>query len=130
MIYRWFTSGEDRRRIPAEDHDFLSRRYTAHLRAIHARSADDWEARTLVDELYRRSREFAELWDQHEVAVIVNGAKRICHPVSGVITFETQVLNFQNQTEVLLVFTTATDSEDADRLARLSAFVKTTGPLR
>jgi transcriptional regulator with XRE-family HTH domain len=130
MMYRWFLSSEERRRIPPEDHDLHSRRYVAHLRAIHSRSAADWEARTLIDELCRRSREFAHLWDQHEVAPIVNWPKRIRHPAVGVISFDSEALSFQNPAEVLLVFTAAPDSDDAERLAFLSASVSKHGPMR
>jgi transcriptional regulator with XRE-family HTH domain len=130
MIYRWFTSAEERRRIPVEDHEALSRRFAAHVRAIHSRSTEDWEARTLVDELYRRSREFADLWDQHEVALIVNAPKRVRHPAAGVISLDAQVLTLHYQTEVLIVFSTAPDSEDAERLAFLASVVSKGGPLR
>ena len=123
MMYRWFLDSKERRRIPAEDHDLHSRRYVAHLRAIHSRSANDREARTLVDELNRRSREFAQLWDQHEVAPITKWPKRLRHPAVGVISFDSEALSYQNRAEVLLVFTAAPDSDDAERLAFLSAFV-------
>ena len=130
MMYRWFVGSEERRRIPADDHDLHSRRYVAHLRAVHSRSSADWEARTLVDELYRRSREFAQLWDQHEVALITNWPKRFRHPAVGVISFDSEALSFQNPAEVLLVFTAAPDSDDAERLAYLSALVSKNGPTR
>jgi hypothetical protein len=102
----------------------------AHLRAIHGRNAADREARTLVDELYRRSREFAHLWDQHEVALITNWPKRARHPKLGMISFDSEVFSSQNRAEVLLVFTAATDSDDAERLGFLSAFVSKNGPTR
>jgi len=130
MMYRWFIGSEERRRVPTEDHTDHSRRYVAHLRAIHSRSAAPGEARTLVDELYGRSREFAQLWDQHEVALIMNWQKRMCHPAVGQIAFDSEVLSLQNRTEVLLVFTAAPDSDDAERLAFLSAFVRKNGPTR
>jgi len=120
MFYRWFIGSEERRRIPAEDHDVHSRRYVAQLRAIQGRRAGDGETRTLVDELYRRSREFAQLWDQHEVALIRSWAKRIRHPRAGVMAFDTAVLLSQNRADVLLVFTAAPDSDSAERLAFLS----------
>src|SRR4029077_13397860 len=124
MMYRWFLDSEERRRIPADDHDLHSRRYVAHLRAVHSRSSADWEARTLVDELRRRSREFAQLWDEHEVAVITNWPKRVRHPKLGVISFVSEVLSSKNRSEVLLVFTAAANSEDAERLAFLSASLR------
>jgi len=128
MIYRWFLGSEERRRIPLEDHDVHSRRYAAHLRTIHSRSAADWEARALVDELYRRSREFAQLWDQHEVGAITNWPKRIRHPAIGIVGFDSEVLTFQSRGEVLLVFTVTPDSDDAERLSYLSALVSKRGP--
>jgi len=130
MMYRWFIGSEERRRVPAEDHTVHSRRYVAHLRAVHSRSAVPGEASTLVDELYGRSREFAQLWDQHEVALIMNWQKRLCHPAVGQIAVDSEVLALQNRTEVLLVFTAAPDSDDAERLAFLSAFVRKKGPTR
>jgi transcriptional regulator with XRE-family HTH domain len=130
MMYRWFVGSEERRRIPAEDHDLHSRRYVAHLRGVYSRSAADCEARALVDELHRRSREFAQLWDQHEVALIMNWPKRIRHRTVGVISFDSEGLSFQNRAEVLLVFTAAPDSDDAERLAFLSASVSKNGPTR
>ena len=80
-----------------------------------------------MDELYGGSREFAELWDQHEVALIMNWQKRLCHPAVDQISFDSEVLALQNRT---LVFTAAPDSDDAERLAFLSAFVRKNGPRR
>jgi transcriptional regulator with XRE-family HTH domain len=123
MIYRWFTDRAERRPIPAEDHEVLSRSYTAHLRAVHSRKEDDWEVRELVDALHRRSGDFAELWDRHEVALITSQMKRICHPAVGLITMECQILASQNQMEYLVVYTAAAGSEDADRISFLSDVV-------
>src|SRR6266852_41 len=66
-------------------------RPTPHPRPI----CRDREARTLVDELYGRSREFAQLWDQHEVAVIMNWPKRIRQAAVGVISLDSEVLSSQ-----------------------------------
>src|SRR6202007_3148969 len=111
MMYRWFLDSKERRRIPADDHDLHSRRYVAHLRAVRSRSSADWEARTLVDELCRRSREFAQLWDQHEVAPITKWPKRLRHPAVGVIAFDSEALSYQNRAEVLLGLHADTDPE-------------------
>jgi len=42
MMYRWFIGSEERRRVPTEDHDLHSRRYVAHLRAIHSPERCTW----------------------------------------------------------------------------------------
>ena len=60
----------------------------------------------------------------------MNWQKRICHPAVGQISFDSEVLSLQNRTEVLLIFTPAPDSDDAERLAFLSAFVSKKGPTR
>jgi transcriptional regulator with XRE-family HTH domain len=120
IIYRWFTDPEERSRFPEADHEFHSRSYAASLRAAYSRCADDGEAVALVDQLRRASREFAELWERHEVAVRSDTHKRILHPVIGLITLDCQVLTAENQTEQLVVFTATPGSEDAERLALLS----------
>ena len=48
----------------------------------------------------------------------------------GQIAVDSEVLALPNRTEVLLVFTAAPDSDDAERLAFLSAFVSKKGPTR
>ena len=54
----------------------------------------------------------------------------MCHPAVGQISLDSEVLSLQNRTEVLLVFTAAPDSDDAERLAFLSAFVRKNGTRR
>ena len=119
-FYRWFTDPEERRRFPVEDHELHSRRYTANLRAVHARDTGDSEARDLVEALRGRSPEFARLWDEHEVALPSETRKRIAHPAVGVIDLDCQVLTAENQTEKLVVFTATPGTEDAERLALLA----------
>jgi len=119
MFYRWFVGTEERRRVPDEDHDVHSRRYVAQLRAVRGQRGGDREARTLVDELYLRSPEFAQLWDLHEVALIRSWTKRLRHPQAGVVSLESEVVSSQNHAAVLLVFTAAPDSDAAERLTFL-----------
>jgi transcriptional regulator with XRE-family HTH domain len=120
LFYRWFTDPGERRRFPDADHGEHSRSYVATLRAVHGRRTDDREAHELVDELRRRSPEFAGLWERHEVAVRSDLRKRIVHPVVGMITLECQILVAENQMETLVVFTATPGTEDAERLALLS----------
>ena len=119
-FYRWFTDPEERRRFPAEDHELHSRRYTANLRAVYARDAGDDEARRLVDELHRRSPEFARFWAAHEVGLPTETRKRIAHPAVGLIDLDCQILTAENQMERLVVFTATPGTQDAERLALLS----------
>ncbi|WP_394841757.1 helix-turn-helix transcriptional regulator [Pendulispora brunnea] len=116
-IFRWFTDPDERRRFPSDDHAWHSQSYTAHLRAVHNRCANDFEAKDLVHELRRRSTEFAEIWDQHDVALRADTRKRILHPTVGLLTLDCHILTSQNQMENLIVFTAVRGSEDAKRLA-------------
>jgi transcriptional regulator with XRE-family HTH domain len=120
MIYRWFTEPEQREIHPREDHAKHSRIHVASLRAVHGRSADDPEARELVDRLLAESEEFGTLWERHEVASRAGTMKRFLHPLVGPLTLDCQVLTAENVTERLIVFTASPGSQDADRLALLS----------
>jgi len=118
VIYRWFTDPEERRRWPREDHPIHSRSYAASLRAAHGRDPDG--AQELVDALLRRSPEFAELWERHEVGERTDTRKRIAHPAVGLLALDCQILTAENQLERLVVFTATPGTEDAERLAMLA----------
>jgi transcriptional regulator with XRE-family HTH domain len=120
IVYRWFTEPDQRDIHPQEDHPIHSRIHVASLRAVHGRSADDAEARDLVDRLLAESEEFAMLWERHEVASRSGTMKRFVHPLVGPLTLDCQILTSQNVTERLVVFTASPGSDDADRLALLS----------
>jgi transcriptional regulator with XRE-family HTH domain len=120
LFYRWFTDPAEREHYPEADHEQHSRTYVAGLRAVHGRDAGDTEARELVEALLAASPEFAELWDEHQVAVRRDSHKRVVHPTIGVLELDCQVLTAENQTERLIVFTAAPGSEDAARLELLS----------
>jgi transcriptional regulator with XRE-family HTH domain len=119
MLHRWFTDPEQRRIYPEDDHAHHSRTMVADLRAALALRADDAEAVELVETLRKRSDEFAELWDEHEVAVRHHDHKRIVHPELGIIELHCQVLTAEELGQMLLVFTATPGSEDADKLELL-----------
>lgn len=89
--YRWFTEPDARDLAPVADHDQHSRTMVADLRAAWARRRDDEDMQELVDTLLRRSREFAELWARHEVAVRRSQRKTFRTAV-GPITLDCEVL--------------------------------------
>jgi transcriptional regulator with XRE-family HTH domain len=128
VFYRWFTDPHERDRFPATDHELHSRRYTANLRAVYARDAEDREVRELVDALRRRSPEFARLWDEHEVSLPAETHKRVAHPTVGIMELDCQILTAENQHERLVVFTATPGTEDAERLALLSVVGSETFP--
>ena len=130
LIYRWFTGPAERRIHPEDDHPPHSRFYVASLRAVHGRVGDDPEARELVDHLLRESDEFAALWERHEVASCAGTLKRFVHPIVGPLTLDCQILTSENLNERLIVFTASPGSEDAEKLALLSAIGPQDSPRR
>jgi hypothetical protein len=74
----------------------------------------------VVRELLRLSPEFAELWNEHDVAAKHPRPKRLQHPEVGVMTLDCQTLLDTDTGQRLLVFTAAPGSADADKLAMLA----------
>ncbi|HEX4250825.1 MAG TPA: helix-turn-helix transcriptional regulator, partial [Pseudonocardia sp.] len=104
-VYRWFTDPAERRLYPEADHERQSRLQVATSRAVFARRRDDPRAGELIRLLRARSGEFAELWDQHEVAVRRSDHKTIVHPELGHIELDCQILVNENRSQALLIFT-------------------------
>lgn len=105
LIYRWFTDPAARAIHPEQDHDHHSRTFTADLRAAMARrDADDPEVRGLIDDLLRRSPEFAALWEERDVAVKRDDRKRIVHPDLGVVEVDCLNLFSEDGRQRLLWF--------------------------
>jgi transcriptional regulator with XRE-family HTH domain len=118
--YRWFTDPAWRARYPEDDHENASRAVVAQLRAALVRGGPDPRAMALVWQLRAESAEFAELWDQHEVALWRGDQMRIVHPALGVIELDCQVLVADNQAQLLLVFTASPGTEGYEKLGLLS----------
>lgn len=122
QTHRWFTQPASRGIYPARDHDYQSRLQVANLRAARGRDGSDPGADRLVEDLRRRSAEFVELWDRHEVAVKQHQRKTIVHPELGEIELDCQVLYTESRTQLLLVFT-ATPASESDTKLRLLGVV-------
>ncbi|QIQ01562.1 helix-turn-helix transcriptional regulator [Streptomyces liangshanensis] len=120
MFHRWFTRPESRHAYPPEDHDGLSRNFTADLRALAARHGPRSRAATLVRHLRADSPEFARLWTQHEVTGHRGHHKRITTPHLGVIAVHCQMLYDLDQDQALLVFTATPGTEDHEKLQLLT----------
>ncbi len=114
--YRWFTDTSSRDRYPAEDHELHGRVWVANLRRQLAAAPDDEFARQLVDDLKRRSPEFAQLWERHEVNSRPHTRKRMLHPAVGELTLHCQLLSAQDDGQTLLVWTATPGTDDAEKL--------------
>ncbi|MEV4604935.1 hypothetical protein AB0K15_47275 [Amycolatopsis sp. NPDC049253] len=79
----------------------------------------DAQARALADELSRDSPEFAELWSEHDVAVLRSRRKRMRHPETGLLELDCQALLEETRSQILALFVPAPGTDTADRLALL-----------
>ncbi|MFE0731271.1 helix-turn-helix domain-containing protein [Streptomyces antibioticus] len=120
FVYRWFTDPQARQRYPPEDHPHHSRVFVADLQAAAARRGRDAEVTKMVAVLRRRSREFAALWDTHDVAVRRMDHKKIVHPALGVIELDCYNLLSEDGRQRLLWFTAPPGSRGAEQLELLS----------
>lgn len=119
LVYRWFCEPQARCLHHPDEHPTVSRSYVSSLRSVHGRCEGDPEVRELVEGLLHDSREFAALWERHEVTSKIGTLKRFIHPEVGPLTLDCQVLTAENLTERLVVFT-ALQPEDSRKLELLS----------
>lgn len=120
IVYRWFTQPDTRARYPADDHDMLSRFFTAGLRAAYSDPATRTQATAIVSALTQHSPEFTQLWDRHDVDVPHEHTKRLLHPELGPLEVQCQVLIDPEQKHSLLVYTATPGTESHTNLRLLT----------
>lgn len=120
-IHRWFRHPDtDRHRYPADDRDRQSRALVAGLRAVYGSVGAQSRAGDLVAELSKRSDEFVQLWERHEVAQRFVDHKILIHPEVGPVELDCQVLFTEDHAQALLVLTPAPRSESEQKLRLVS----------
>ncbi|NJP31989.1 helix-turn-helix transcriptional regulator [Micromonospora thermarum] len=119
-IYRWFTMPDERLSYPEDDRDRQSRAQVANLRAAYGSMGPRSRAGELVRALLKASKEFAELWDRHEVGTRFADHKTLVHPQLGPIELDCQALFTEDQSQALLVLTAPPRSEADEKLRLLS----------
>jgi transcriptional regulator with XRE-family HTH domain len=118
--YRWFVHpGSERIRYPDHDHARQSRALVAGLRSTYGSMGAPSLAGELIAELRRRSTEFDELWDRHEVAQRFADHKVLMHPDIGPIEVDCQVLFTEDRSQALLVLTPDPRSTDEEKIRLL-----------
>ncbi|MBY8880287.1 helix-turn-helix transcriptional regulator [Actinacidiphila acidipaludis] len=121
FVHRWFTDPDSRAIYPPEDHRRHAENFVADLRAAVARRGSrDQEANAMVTDLLRRSPEFAELWDRHDVAVRRMDTKRIVHPSLGLIHVNCLNLLSEDGRQRLLWFSPVPGTDAVEKLELLS----------
>ncbi|WP_103964767.1 helix-turn-helix transcriptional regulator [Nonomuraea solani] len=121
LTWRWFTDPASRARVPEEDRPRLSAAAVSDLRATYARRAGEDDVVELVHELLRRSAEFRDLWERHEVAIRRFDHKRFVHPEVGLLHLTCEVLLTPEEDLKVLAFfpTEGTDAREKLDLLRV-----------
>jgi transcriptional regulator with XRE-family HTH domain len=119
-FYRWFTDPAERLAYPESAREHQSHLQAAGLRAAVTLRGDDPRAAEIVSELLRRSPEFADLWDRHEVGRRFDEHKTLLHPELGPIEVDCQVLVTEDQDQILLVLTAPAGTEAHGKLQLLA----------
>jgi hypothetical protein len=97
----------------------FARGSVADLRAAYARYPDDRGIRDLVAEMLALSKEFAEIWAEHEVEVRRDSRKHFTHPEVGPLELMCQVLHIPDRDQRLVLYTAAPDSPAYEALCLL-----------
>ncbi|MEV4569401.1 helix-turn-helix transcriptional regulator [Nonomuraea sp. NPDC049419] len=119
LVWRFFTVPAARELFPPEERDRAARTAVADLRATCARRPDNARAAELVRRLRARSKEFAALWDDHEVAVRRSDTKLFAHPVVGLLELDCEVMLSPEHDQRLIVHTARPGTEAHERLQLL-----------
>ncbi|MCF6522121.1 helix-turn-helix transcriptional regulator [Streptomyces sp. JJ36] len=135
MVRRFFLGAADgpggpgsRYFVPPEDRPRHARTHVANLRAVVAARPGDPGPAALVAELRAASREFAVLWEDHEVEVQRAAVKRFRHPVVGELELECEALASHEHAQRLIVYTARPGTESHARLELLRVVGLQDGP--
>ncbi|BCJ59631.1 helix-turn-helix transcriptional regulator [Micromonospora endophytica] len=120
LPYRWFTDPAARARYHPEDHEHMSRVFASGARNLATLRGPGSKAARLAQRLLTESREFADLWHEHEVGVRFDDGKRFMHPELGVLALDCQTLLDPGQSHRLLVYTAVPGSESYHKLELLA----------
>ncbi len=74
------------------DWEWLARVSVARLHRLAGQDPDAPELTALIDELRDHSREFAELWELHDIAIRGSDRRLFRHPTVGDLTLESETL--------------------------------------
>ena len=97
----------------------VARFAVAAFRADAVRAGTPPEVEALVEELGRRSPEFAAMWRDNDVRSYGEGAKRLRHPVAGEIAFEYSAFAVDGRPDLGLVIYNPATPADEERIRSL-----------
>ncbi|MGW0237902.1 MmyB family transcriptional regulator, partial [Streptomyces sp. NPDC002996] len=96
LLWQLFTSGDTPARHPGWEQE-TARETVARFRSQSAHFADDARMRQLLRQLHSASREFARLWNLHEVTEDACGPALLHHPETGPLQFKRTTLDFTDR---------------------------------
>ena len=110
-------------RVRAAQYDWesIARFVVGAFRVDAARAGAVSEVSELVDELCRRSPEFAALWRDNNVHVHGEGIKRLRHPILGPIMMEFSAFAVDGRPDLSMIVYNPATSSDAERIRSLVA---------
>jgi hypothetical protein len=103
----------------ADDRARMSAQTVASLRAASSRYPNDPGLRELLDELNRGSTEFRTLWAESDAGAWRSHTKTLVHPSLGSLTLECDTLHVPDSDQLLVVYSAAIGTREADALALL-----------
>lgn len=103
------------------DWESIARFVVSAFRVDAARAGAAADIAPLVEELSRRSPEFAAMWREHDVVGHSDGVKRIRHPVLGQIAFEFSAFAVDARPDLSLLIYNPASPEDAEKITALMA---------
>ncbi|OWT80772.1 MULTISPECIES: helix-turn-helix transcriptional regulator [unclassified Achromobacter] len=111
-----------------EDWEGVARFVVSVFRATTARAGAAVEVQPLVEELSRRSPEFARMWSDNDVSTHGGGVKRLRHPVLGPLALEYSAFAVDGRSDLnMIVYNPATPA-DAERIKTLLQAQPATSP--
>ncbi|MFG3252500.1 helix-turn-helix transcriptional regulator [Streptomyces sp. NPDC048172] len=119
LIRHWFTVPGARDLAPPESHAQHARAHVASLRAVTTARPDDPGPAALLTELLGVSREFREVWDEHDVVVRRPSPKTFLHPVVGALDLDCEVLLGDGHSQQLVVHSARPGTPAYERLELL-----------
>ncbi|MGH3587863.1 MAG: helix-turn-helix transcriptional regulator [Pseudonocardia sp.] len=112
--------GTNRIEADPDERERLDRALVSDLRRASARYPHDPDLARLVADLREGSERFDRLWTLRELDERHGATKRVRHPDLGLLTLDCDVLHVQADDQVVIVYSAAPGSRDAEALALLS----------
>ncbi|MDJ0362524.1 helix-turn-helix transcriptional regulator [Rhodococcus sp. H29-C3] len=115
---------DGKRLYGVSDGDEFARTSAQNLRVAAARYPHDPRVISLVADLLAGSREFAELWESHDVTAVPTLCRTFEHPLMGPIAVNCDILDITDRDQRVIIYT-ATPGTPAEEAMRLLSVVGT-----